>query len=223
MSNQRFNYVSYLMKIFVVTTCVTGSPVRDAQYVRCIGRLLALAPEDAAVVIVEGNGPRQTCLDGIAAADSLGRTRVIYTHNNLIGITNKGHAELLDVWAALESIRALPDDFIIKLTGRYFIEDPDAMFAGLLTAAAAGKPACVKFGSFLAPADTLSQEASPDCVTGLIGMRAGLVRGVHTPRPGECAEWLWAARALAVRDPAVAWRGKMGLSLCPGCDEYFTI
>ncbi|NBQ70813.1 MAG: hypothetical protein EBU46_19070 [Nitrosomonadaceae bacterium] len=95
-----------------------------------------------------------------------------------------------------------------------------AIFAGLLAAAESGRDCCVKFGSFLAPAE----DPCADCVTGLIGMRAGLIREVHTPRPGECVEWLWAARAQLARDPGgCAWRGPMGLSLCPGGDEYFSI
>jgi hypothetical protein len=207
------------MLIIVITTCLTDtqSAVRTAQYARCIGRILELAPAGAGanskIVIVEGNGPRPTSLDVFAE-----RAQIVYTHNNQLGLKNKGHPELLDVFAALDAARAAPEDFVIKVTGRYYIEDESRMFAALLQCDAAGVSSCVKFGSFLAPKDSVVC----DCVTGLIGMRAALIKGIPTPRENECVEWLWASRALSAPGFG-AWQGPMGLSLCPGGDDYFSI
>jgi len=199
------------MVTFVVTTCI-GSAIRDAQYERCISRLLEIKPEGAPVIVVEGNGVRPTSLDQFA-----GRARVVYTNNNKLGLKNKGHTELLDIFEALTLCEVPHDEFVVKMTGRYFVEDP-ALFFQACIGAPADVSACVKFGSFIAPSD----EPVADCVTGLIGMRAGLIRKIHTPREHECVEWLWARAALSA-DRFIAWKGQMQLSLCPGSDTYFSI
>lgn len=199
------------MVTFVVTTCI-GSAIRDAQYARCISRLLEIKPEGAPVIIVEGNGARPTSLDQFA-----GRARIVYTNNNKLGLKNKGHTELLDVIEALTVCEVPHDEFVVKMTGRYFVEDP-ALFFQACIGAPADVSACVKFGSFIAPSD----EPVADCVTGLIGMRASLIRKIHTPREHECVEWLWARAALSA-DRFIAWKGQMQLSLCPGSDTYFSI
>jgi hypothetical protein len=197
------------MVIFVVTTCI-GSAIRDAQYEHCISRLLKIKPEGAPVIIVEGNGARPTSLDQFAD-----RARVIYTNNNKLGLKNKGHTELLDIIEALTLCGVPCDEFVVKMTGRYFVEEPALFFQTCVSARA---DACVKFGSFITPSD----DPISDCVTGLIGMRASLIRKIHTPRDGECVEWLWARAALSA-DSFIAWKGQMGLSLCPGSDTYFSI
>lgn len=195
------------MVTFVVTTCI-GSTTRDAQYTRCISRLLEIKPEGASVIVVEGNGVRPTSLDQFAD-----RARVVYTNNNKLGLKNKGHTELLDVLEAIAGVA--PDEFVVKMTGRYYVEQPELMFNALTTCDA---DACLKFGWFGDPRD----EPCPDCITGMIGMRSSLIHKICIPNEEECVEWMWARAALS-SDKIIAWSGRMGLSLCPGSDTYFSI
>jgi len=200
--------------LFVVTTCIVdGNPQRDAQYRRCIARICEVARElGAVVVIVEGNGMRPTLL-----TEFTDRATIIYTNNNATVGVNKGYIELLDVWSALAALHIDPQDVVVKVTGRYFIEE-ESPFIELLSNNAGF--AVVKFGSFLNPVNELCE----DCVTGLIAMRVCDINKIKLPSLHECVEWCWARAAIQIPPSRlIAVQGRMGLSLCPGNDEYFSI
>jgi hypothetical protein len=200
--------------LFVITTCVVdGNPQRDAQYRRCISRTCEVASAlGAAVAIVEGNGARSTLLTEFAD-----RASIVYTNNNAISGVNKGYIELLDVRSAIAELHTDPQVVVVKVTGRYFIEE-GSPFIELLSRNPGS--AVVKFGSFIHPANELCE----DCVTGLIAMRACDIQKIKLPSLHECVEWCW-ARAATQLPPSelVAVQGPMGLSLCPGSDDYFSI
>lgn len=78
----------------------------------------------------------------------------------------------------------------------------------------------VKFGSSLSPGN----EPCGDCETGLIAMRASDIQKIKPPPLHECVEWCWARAAMELAPgELIAVQGPMGLSLCPGGDNYFSI
>lgn len=209
------------MLYFIVTTCVfphshPDYEIRNAQYTRCISRLFDLINVDCKVIIVEGNGGqenRTTILNQFA-----NKATIVYTTNNSLKLKNKGHTELLDILECINSCGILDDDFVIKLTGRYYIEDGSPMFAALTQMHT--YDCIIKYGSFLSPQD----KPIRDCVTGLIGMRAKYIKRIQVPTEHECIEWLWADKTIEIEPAKLGFLiGKMGLSLCPGGNEYFSI
>lgn len=211
------------MILVVVTAClpvVIRDEIRENMYDRCIRNLRAITEgiPNLKIVIVEGNGKRDTMLDTLPV------DAVCYTENNLrLATTNKGIKELADVWAAMDHMNVQDDDFIVKLTGRYFIH-ADSQFMSYVRSLTDSIHAIVKFGPYYRPVDT----PCCDCVTGLIGMRAKYVRQIETPESvGVWVEWKWGQRAfdlLTTRaDSVICIKGLMGVDICPASITYFPV
>lgn len=213
------------MFYFIVTTCLFPEthPVRESQYRRCITRILDLInthldKTSVKVIIVEGNGQRDTYLDSFVSD----LTSVIYTTNNLLKLVNKGHTELLDIVECIHRCRLQDNDFIVKLTGRYYIEDDSPLFNAIKANLVTNQyDCCIKYGSYQNTSDTPVR----DCITGFIAMRTFFIKQIHTPKETECVEWLWASVSLDKINPqrVLPITGRMGLSLCPASNDYFSI
>jgi len=213
------------MFYFIVTTCLlpTDYEIRESQYKRCIGRLLDLINihfdrMSVKVVIVEGNGQRETYLDTFVSD----LTSVVYTSNNLLKLVNKGHTELLDIVECIHRCNVNNDEFIVKLTGRYYIEDESPLFNAIKSNLVTNQYDCyIKYGSY----QKTSSEPVRDCITGLIAMRTFFVKQIHTPKETECVEWIWVSTSIDKINPqrVLPIIGRMGLSLCPGSNDYFSI
>jgi len=55
-------------------------------------------------------------------------------------------------------------------------------------------------------------------------MRASDIQKIKPPPLHECVEWCWARAAMELAPgELIAVQGPMGLSLCPGGDNYFSI
>jgi len=196
--------------IVVITACLTptSDEIRHEQYARGLHALVAAAPPDAEVVIVEGNGARPTSLDGLGV-------RVVYTDNNAQTTTNIGRKELLDVRAAID------DDFVVKLTGRYVVRLDAPFFHALRRAREGAIDGIARFGPYFAP--LAGGGVTDDCITGLIGATAAVVRALPLPKEYESVEWVWARGLLALPRERLAALGRLGVAICPASNYYFDV
>lgn len=204
------------MIYFVVTACLTGDPHREEMYKQGMQRLLELTKDlsQKYIIVVEGNGIRKTMLE------ELGADKVFYTTNNSIPTPNKGIKELLDIFEALDHVKAEDDDFIVKLTCRYIIHH-ESQFMRELYALRPETNAILKFGSFFYPTD----DPCNDCITGLIGARCKVVRKVQLPSSeSECVEHLWAKVIMSLPPASVIGiKGLLGLDMCAFTEYYYTV
>ena len=62
-----------------------------------------------------------------------------------------------------------------------------------------------------------------DCITGLIGMRCFYLKLIQFPLEHECAEWKWAQTANTIHHEKIHSLDRLGIDICPGTDDYFTV
>jgi hypothetical protein len=204
---------------FVLTAALTPSAKRCDQYARGIGRLLnetAKLTKHHKIIVVEGNGKRKTCLDNFGV-------EVLYTDNNNARV-EYGIKELLDVIAAANHLRMKDSDLIVKMTGRYYLDNDSYFIRTLQEIDLNQTRAIVKFGSFLAPVNHRME----DCITGLVMIPVSSVQGIpkHVfEKPKGPIEHKWAKVALMLpKDQVIAVQGIMGINITPGKDDnYFLV
>ena len=108
------------MIYFIVTTCLYDkSEIRASQYMNGITKLNTVLSdlhlENYKIIIVENNGIRDTFLNDLGC-------EVLYTKNNSMHTRNKGVKELSDIFDCIK--RCIKnDDFIVKMTGRYILNN----------------------------------------------------------------------------------------------------
>lgn len=182
---------------------------REEQYRRGFAALkasLQAFPKlQAKSIIVENNGKRQTFLD------ELGADAVIYTDSNLSGEPNKGIKELKDIQAVIQQQGIQPDDFIVKLTGRYSIQD-GSEFIKAVAERADTTDAIVRYGSFTNETAPVTKVA--DVITGLIGIRAKYIGNIKTDGiGGSPIEWQWGKVITQIPDERVVALKRLGVEM----------
>jgi len=160
------------------------------------------------IIIVENNDRRPTFLDNFGV-------EVFYTNNNQLPTINIGNKELADLKECMAHFAIRDEDFVVKLSGRYVLQEPSEFMDALLLHGDT-KAAIVQYGSF----NARQYERTRDCVTGLIGMRASAIRTIAFTGPYGCIEWNWADAVLALPEDSVHRLRSMGLAICPGPDDY---
>jgi hypothetical protein len=222
------HYVSHPPKYqptvyFVVTASIhTSEGEKDAarrrdQYLRGIGALLRATTKEKMplpyqVIVVENNGMRRTFLDDVTGVS------VLYTDTNKNSSTSsKGTKELLDVLACVSHYRMRDRDFVVKMTGRYYL-DEDSIFMNMMRNLDWNQTqAVVKFGSYKNP----SNWRKPDCITGLIMLPVHAIKEIQ---PAAIIEHSWAKQALALPPESVeAVQGKLGIYIAPAGVKYFLV
>jgi len=96
----------------------TNETQRRTEYINSIQKTLDLLPVEIKPIIVENNGLRKTFLDNFEKHNI--KIPVHYTDNNNIQYYHKGVNELNDIQSVIKHFNIKDDDYIIKLTGRYF-------------------------------------------------------------------------------------------------------
>jgi hypothetical protein len=107
------------MIYFIITTSLIKQDyeIRKQQYINGITTLKTLTKNiNCKLCIVENNGQRKTFLDDFGID-------VLYTNNNEIKTNNKGIKELKDVWDCTNHFNIQDNDFIVKITGRYILQE----------------------------------------------------------------------------------------------------
>lgn len=203
------------MIYFIVTTSLfIDCPIRRKQYITGITKLLDSIKDrnihNFKVIIVENNGSRHTFLNDLGCD-------VYYTANNRFPISNKGYKELKDILDCIQHYSIQDDDFIIKMTGRYILED-DSEFMNIITDNLQ-YDCIIKYGSYFKPVC----HKMDDCITGLIGMRCEYVKQIKLPIQSECVEWNWAKVTKLIDNSKIYMVDKLGINICPGSNTYFLV
>jgi hypothetical protein len=173
---------------FLLTCCLLEHDAerRRREYdmgIRSVLQAIRFRPvEECRVILVEGNGKRETYLDDYARENP--RVEVMYTENNVkITTTNKGKKEMCDI---IEVVGSHPEigekDMVVKMTGRYRL-GADSPFIRYLFEDASCDPsarsartdyhdALIRTGAFMYPSQEVKDRCHYDCVSGLFAARA---------------------------------------------------
>jgi len=238
--------------VFVVTASLSPNnrnahPLRDTnsgernvakrrrQYERGIGRLVsqtsrATLPLPHQIVVVENNGARKTFLEDLDGVDE-----VLYTDGNGVE-QEKGLKELDDVMAVVEQLGMEEADMVVKMTGRYYLDDGDGdgdgdgegvndgdqglapFLAALRDLDVTATRAVVKFGTYARPVD----HRVVDCVTGLIAVPVAVLRNIDRSVVPIAPAWARSVLSLP-EDEVVAVQGKMGIHIAPAGKPYYVV
>lgn len=205
------------MIYFCVTTSLFNNcNIRTQKYINGILTLKKIIKnlniENYKIIIIENNGLRETFLNTLDC-------EVFYTNNNFLNINNNGYKELQDILDCIQQYNIKDEDFIVKMTGRYILND-NSEFMNTLTNLHNTKYECViKYGSFLSPVDYKMD----DCITGLIGMSAIYIKQIEKPLVHECVEWKWGKVTRLIDDTHIYKVNTLGISICPGSNDYFMV
>jgi hypothetical protein len=205
------------MIYFIVTTSIyNNSPIRETQYTNGITKLKevirTLQIPNSKIILVENNGPRATYLDSLGCD-------VYYTTNNRLPTSNIGHKEIADVMACISHFNIQDDDFIVKMTGRYVLEENSEFMIAVKELEETHYDCLIKYASFCTP----HINNPNDSITGLIGMRCKYVKTIQLPPPGGCIEWMWARASHAIEESKRHSMESLGINICPGSNSYFRV
>lgn len=205
------------MIYYIVTTSLfKDCPIRQMQYINGINKLKQVISDlnivDYKIIIIENNNKKYTFLDTLNCI-------TFYTSNNFLETKNKGYKELQDIFDCINEFNINDTDFIVKITGRYILED-DSEFMGIIKNINNTKYDCViKYGSFFKPVNYKMN----DCITGLIGMNCGYIKKIEKPNENECVEWKWGKVTYLIEDKNIFKVNKLGINICPGSNKYFKV
>lgn len=197
------------MKQYVVITTSlidTDSEKRMAQYktgiaqtIRCFGTI-----PNTTIVIVENTGKSSSFLDEF-------HIPVLYTNtNHEIQSPNKGIKELLDVFQVIDHFHIQENDFLIKVTGRYFIHDTSKFVDAIKQLHHTSYDVVCRYGGYNLP--HVYMEKFYSVITGIIGMRVQYVKQIQIPDDVTCVEWKWADVANTLDDSKICMLDSLGIS-----------
>lgn len=201
------------MIYFIVTTSLinTDFEKRKEQYINGITTLKSIVSnkiiKDYKIVIVENNGSRKTFLNDI-------HNEVFYTNNNFSSMLNKGNIELMDIKDVISNYNIQSDDFIVKLTGRYIIQNDRDFIIHINE----DYDCIIRYGSYMNPCN----DDYDDCVTGLIGMKCKYINSIQFAELNKPIERQWANATHNIKKSKIKKLDKLGLKMCPGSNTYFT-
>ena len=206
------------MKIyFIATTSLYYETIlRQMQYINGISLLKQkindLNIENYKIIIVENNSFRETILNSL-------NCEVFYTNNNFLRTNNRGYKELKDVHDCINYYNINDEDFIVKITGRYFLNDDSEFMNEIKNINNTNFDCIIKYGSYSNPVNYKMN----DCITGLIGMKCHYVKQIKYPNESECVEWKWAEVTNLIDDSKICMVDKLGIYICPGSNNYFLV
>ena len=199
------------MLYLLITTCLIprNFEERKRRYMNGITTAIRRFSSLAKIIILENNGKRSTFLDEFGV-------EVFYTNNNQLSTPNIGNKELADLRDCISHYKIQEEDFVVKLSGRYILQEQCEFLDALKTYE---KDAILMYGYFYGP----KYERVRDCVTGLIGMKAKHIMRIQPVQGGDCIEWHWADVALSIPEERVHMVRSLGVAVCPGTDGYTVI
>lgn len=194
------------MIYFILTACILNdSEIREREYntafISLDSYLRLNNMTDYKIIFVEGNGKRDTYLDEFGCD-------VFYTDNNDLPTKNKGYKELKDVLDCLDAYQVQDTDFVVKITGRYLLGKDSPFMSTLKEVYTNPDIDCIiKYSAYLTPVNHRIR----DCISGLIGMRAGYIRKIELPNEEEAAEWKWAGVTYLMEESRVLNLSNLGI------------
>lgn len=202
------------MIYFIITTSLITYlfEERKKQYIHAISKIMEKTKQipDSKCIIVENNGYRETFLNDFGID-------VLYTTSNELYL-EKGTKETYDILACIRQFEMRENDFIVKITGRYILEDVCLFLEELKNIDHID--AIVRYDSFMNPA---SKVKTNDCITGLIGIRVKHFLKMEIPLQHEVIEWKWAQVCNTISDERIRIMDYLGISICPGGMQYFSV
>lgn len=151
----------------VISSCIQNKfgiqnpEKRETEYTTAICKTLTTVPSEIRVVIVENSGSQPTFLDRLGD--------VFYSGNGSMNVPNKGIIEFKDLMDTVRHFSIDEDDIVIKLTGRYAVEET-CFFERVLST-------MNEYDAWLKFFNVCTKEFLPnDCVLGLYAIR---VRHLH--------------------------------------------
>lgn len=200
--------------IYIIVTSsfyIETDEIRKSQYTNCINKLKQIIEKDTLewkVIIVENNGLRKTFFDDFGY-------EVHYTNNNSIQMNNKGYNELKDVIDTITKYNIQDTDFVIKITGRYILEDDSEFISTIKNLDNTNYDCVIKYGNYGVPVDY----KTTDCITGIIGMRSYYIKQIKLPTRHESVECNWAKVTYLIDDNKIHKVNTLGIHICPGYDS----
>lgn len=204
---------------FIVTTSIFNNcNIRKEQYINGINKLKNVINnmniKNYKIIIVENNGLRNTFLD------NLGHD-VYYTNNNSLNF-EKGYIELKDILDCINYYNINDNNFIVKMTGRYILDDNSEFInivKNLYNIENINYDCIIKYGSYSYPLDYKTS----DCITGLIGMKCFYIKKIDIYKTNNPIEWNWAKVTYLMDNDKIYKVKTLGINICPGNNSYFLI
>ena len=205
------------MIYFIVTTSLYNDcNIRRKQYTIGINKLKQVINDNNIknykIIIVENNNNTKTFLDDFGCT-------TYYTNNNNLNTNNKGYKELQDILDCINTFNINDNDFIVKMTGRYILENESEFMNIIKNIDNKNYDCVIKYGSYFKPVNYKMN----DCITGLIGMRCKYIKKINKPSEKECVEWKWANVTQLIHDNNIYKVNRLGINICPGSNRYFKV
>ena len=117
------------MLYLLITTCLIprNFEERKRRYMNGITTAIRRFSSLAKIIILENNGKRSTFLDEFGV-------EVFYTDNNQLSTPNIGNKELADLRDCISHYKIQEEDFVVKLSGRYILQEQCEFLDALMIA-----------------------------------------------------------------------------------------
>ena len=197
-----------MKKYVVITTSLLEAnwEERMAQYMAGIGQIIRQFETipDTRIVIVENTGKSSSFLDTF-------NIPVLYTNtNNEIHSPNKGIKELIDVFKVIQYFNIQDEDFLIKVTGRYFIHENSKFVNVIKHLDTIPYDVVCRYGGYNLP--HVYMEKFYSVITGIIGMCVKYVKQIQIPDDVTCVEWKWADVANTLDESQICMLDSLGIT-----------
>ncbi len=226
------------MIYFLVTTSVNNyvfqkkfykkcSDIRKEQYMKSIKKLLELTKQlkKKKIILIENGGIKNTFLN-----DFNPECETFYTNNGsnkAIYTSNKGRREMKDINDCIKKYNIKDNDFIVKITGRYFLDDNSEFIKQLHNLK--DIDCIIKYGKLYKVNNSYKFEETNSIedgsFTGLIGMRGKYVKTINYKDDGS-DNWTWVEKKWAdssknININKIVIPKTLGINVCPGSNTYF--
>lgn len=185
----------------LISTCVmAGDRDRKNTYLHRISHAFnefrKVVP-DIRVVVLNNCGEQNADYLLLLEDDDL---QLFHTVNQFIPTLNKGWKELKDVKEYIDYYNVPDDDFIIKLTGRYLIEETSPFLKALKDEWTTETECMIRLGDY-DDRDIKSIEIGDDidCLCGLVGFSCKRLKEMPLPfHEYQCLEWIMAEASINI-------------------------
>jgi hypothetical protein len=144
---------------------------------------------------------------------------VLYTKNNILikKTKNYGIIEMIDVFNCINHFGIQDDDFIVKVTGRYVLDENSSFFNVVDNLENKPYTAILRFSQFDEP---LSLVKTNNCTTGIIGLKCKYIKQIEIPDLDDIQtsiEMKWAKVICKLDDSEICFLEKLGIYIKPRC------
>jgi L-rhamnose mutarotase len=204
------------MIYFIITTSIFNDcTIRKGQYIIGISKLnhiiKKLNIQNYKIIIVENNGLRYTYLNNLGY-------EINYTNNNSLK-KDKGYKELQDILDCIDKYNINDNDFIVKMTGRYILNDDSEFMKIVKNIHNINYDCVIKYGSYNKPVNYKMD----DCITGLIGMTCYYIKQIEKDNENECIERKWARVTNLIDNKKIHLVNNLGIYISPLSNRYFMV